>query len=532
MFSSSSAQTVRACTADQVTPRLVTRLTPAKRRQAWVTRIVFNLFGGLLMFSLFNMHDSDNVWGRVDGALFAFLDRLTTDNHPFFVGFATLANSSYADVMLLLVVGALLYWAARQDDSPVAGRKWTGIVLMMLMVDLLALLVSYFALPTNNQNSFNLLILIDNFGDVLSLPAPYHARALASGNGLFLMVFAAFMWRYAAKKPAFLSQLIVVVISILRLLAGLYWFSDVYGTSLALACVLLPWLLCSSWCEGALVYLANCLGRPSYGHGIPDKRAASLSALARVPAFQLNPSYWRVLATTQRAFRRLDDSFSLQGVPITQDRISRVVRCYLGERHFYIKCYNLAGKHLQNWLGVPRIQREWENLLYFQALGLPTPLLVAFGKKRHWGRFDRGVLVTQEVQASRDLANLAASEAWPSLPYRWRVDVANQVMDGVARLHEQGFCHGDLYWRNLLVRGMRQPTVYFFDCPAGRFWWGAFLNYRRIKDLASLDKTACIYLSASERMRCYLRYKGLSVLTPQAKAEIRKVLFYNRRKAD
>jgi hypothetical protein len=41
-------------------------------------------------------------------------------------------------------------------------------------------------------------------------------------------------------------------------------------------------------------------------------------------------------------------------------------------------------------------------------------------------------------------------------------------------------------------------------CPAGTFWWGPFLRYRIVKDLACLDKVAKYHLSRTQRLRFYL----------------------------
>src|SRR5690606_1112753 len=86
----------------------------------------------------------------------------------------------------------------------------------------------------------------------------------------------------------------------------------------------------------------------------------------------------------------------------------------------------------------------------------------------------------------------------------WVATVSDQVADGLRVMHARGFCHGDMKWRNILVTGT-PPRVFFIDCPAGRFWFGPFLHYRVIKDLACLDKVAKHTLSRTQRLRFYLR---------------------------
>ena len=69
-----------------------------------------------------------------------------------------------------------------------------------------------------------------------------------------------------------------------------------------------------------------------------------------------------------------------------------------------------------------------------------------------------------------------------------------------------------------------RPTVYLIDCPTGGYWFGPFLTYRKIKDLACLDKLGCRYLSRVQRLRFYLDYIGHARLSADDKQRIRKIV--------
>ena len=75
---------------------------------------------------------------------------------------------------------------------------------------------------------------------------------------------------------------------------------------------------------------------------------------------------------------------------------------------------------------------------------------------------------------------------------------------------------------NLLVDEAGQ--VFFIDCPTGAFWWGPFLRYRIVKDLACLDKVACKVLSRTQRLRFYLQYRGRARLNAADKKRIRRII--------
>ena len=68
-------------------------------------------------------------------------------------------------------------------------------------------------------------------------------------------------------------------------------------------------------------------------------------------------------------------------------------------------------------------------------------------------------------------------------------------------MHTDRFAHNDFKWRNILVDSdIDHPKVYLIDCPAGQRWFGPFLPYRIIKDLACLDKLGKYNLSRTQRL--------------------------------
>ncbi len=219
----------------------------------------------------------------------------------------------------------------------------------------------------------------------------------------------------------------------------------------------------------------------------------------------------------------LDSVFTLQGTYITSSPLSCVTRVVIGGQAYFVKTYTRGGKNLKRWFGRSRARAEWENLLHFGRLGIPTAPLVAYGQETLCGAFRRGALVTREVADTQDLERLGASHH-PRLTQRsWVRDVSRQLADYTRRLHRDGFGHLDLKLRNILVTLDAAPRVYFIDCPAGRHRRGPMAARWFIKDLACLERDARQWATRTLRLRFYLDYRGRPSLTPPDKKEIMRI---------
>ena len=243
----------------------------------------------------------------------------------------------------------------------------------------------------------------------------------------------------------------------------------------------------------------------------------------------LNPDYAQ--GASGEMFADLERVFALSGEPIAADSLARVLRVEVAGKRYYVKRYSGTGKNpqrrwfgLRRWLGPPRVRNEWRNLQAFRVLGVPTATLVAFGLERRFGAFIRGALITEEIPQTTDLAQLARAGDPRLRDARWVRHIARQIADIARRLHRAHFAHNDFKWRNLLVDGGDEPTVYLIDCPSGNHYRGAILDYRIVKDLACLDKLARRHLSRSQRLRFYLDYVQHPRLTADDRKQIGRIV--------
>ena len=232
----------------------------------------------------------------------------------------------------------------------------------------------------------------------------------------------------------------------------------------------------------------------------------------------LDPAY----AGLRAEFGDLASVFALEGKRLTRDPLSEVVLIERDGVRYYVKRYWGAVKGLRRYIGRPRVKAEWQNLKNFAKWGIPTAPIVAYGLERKGGAFVRGALITRELEHTRDLALMAKKGDERLRDAGWVDGISRQLARATRALHDHHFAHNDLKWRNLLVN--EQAELFLIDCPTGSFWWGPFLRYRVIKDLACLDKVASKVLTRSQRLRFFLQYRGRERLSSGDKRRVRQIV--------
>ncbi len=229
----------------------------------------------------------------------------------------------------------------------------------------------------------------------------------------------------------------------------------------------------------------------------------------------------------QAAFASLENCFGLSGEKVTGSSISEVQRLRLDGKTYYLKLYCEAGERLSKYLGKSKVRREWENLTAFKQWGLSAAKIVVRGEQPIGLLRRRGVLITEGVDESVDLAELAKQSSPLLNSSEWIAAVIEQVAEAARIMHDHSFAHNDLKWRNILVSGPdHQPVITLIDCPAGRYWRWPWFEYRRIKDLACLDKVAKYALTETQRLafiRCYWQLSDTEVLSQSQRREISKI---------
>ena len=194
------------------------------------------------------------------------------------------------------------------------------------------------------------------------------------------------------------------------------------------------------------------------------------------------------------------------------------VPCSDGEPAFYVKRYyyptwqkRLRGMFRGTFFGTHRARAEYHLLCEMRGLGLPTVRPVAYGVRRIGHFVAACFLITEEAPEARNLTSFASdvTEGRIQLTYAERRRILIRLAHQVAGLHAARFAHGQLFWRNILVRfdPLGQPEFFFLDVrprhggrqlARGGRWW--------LHELCHLAVSAKPFTSRTERMRFLIAY--------------------------
>jgi hypothetical protein len=202
---------------------------------------------------------------------------------------------------------------------------------------------------------------------------------------------------------------------------------------------------------------------------------------------------------------------------------------------FYVKRYyypnwskRLRGLFRGTFFGMHRGQAEWCLLNEMRSLGLLAVRPVAYGVRRVGHFVVACFLITEEVPEACNLTTFARAvkSGRRTLRPDQRALIVRRFARQVADLHAAGFAHGQLFWRNLLVRfgPTGEPEFFFLDVrprrggrKLGRLrrWW--------VDELAHVAASALPFTTRSERVRFLTEYFGARRLPADLKRQIQEI---------
>jgi tRNA A-37 threonylcarbamoyl transferase component Bud32 len=230
----------------------------------------------------------------------------------------------------------------------------------------------------------------------------------------------------------------------------------------------------------------------------------------------INPAYEGLLR--RHGLASAEDLLALPGLIVSGHPDRHVARVTLGGLSGYLKREHLVRRRDRlgsAWAGfgpVSRSVREARTLAALRGAGVACPDWVAAGED------DRGraFLLVADVPGGVDLRQFLRERRGTS-----RHEFAAALGREVARVHEAGFDHPDLYAKHVLV-DPRTEAICFLDWQRSRPWRRVAWP-RRVRDLAALDATLADDLAdAAERLAClraYVRGCGLAPLDARPLAD-------------
>jgi tRNA A-37 threonylcarbamoyl transferase component Bud32 len=205
-------------------------------------------------------------------------------------------------------------------------------------------------------------------------------------------------------------------------------------------------------------------------------------------------------------FTSIEDIY--QSLEITKPRFSgfRLLKSY----PVYVKSSSPISpkKRVKNvlrstgpWRNAPRI-REYHNLLKLRKKGYPAvrPLIAA--ENRIFGFLERQLLITERIVGSCSLFDLAVQR---KLEKDQLFLINRRLGNLIGNMHNTGFCHGDLFMRNILVNtNGAEPSFHFIDCHQGR--WIRFPDRSFAYDLGCYEKWAATLFDENTRAHFFAGY--------------------------
>jgi tRNA A-37 threonylcarbamoyl transferase component Bud32 len=201
----------------------------------------------------------------------------------------------------------------------------------------------------------------------------------------------------------------------------------------------------------------------------------------------------------------------------------------------FYKQYDYRGGSWKFLWRASKARCEFRNYAALERLGVRCAQRIAFGERRDWlGRLERAFLLTQAVPDTQTLVEFeqrACADRSTAAARALRDRLSRQLAAMTRRIHEAGFFHHDLVWRNVLVQHTppSEPQVWWIDCPRGGFdRWSPWRARRRLKDLASLDKQAKLRCTRGERLAFLMHYLQKDRVDADVKRLAREVLAYGQ----
>lgn len=152
----------------------------------------------------------------------------------------------------------------------------------------------------------------------------------------------------------------------------------------------------------------------------------------------------------------------------------------LDHRRLFFKRYNCPGGiySLKNIFRQSRALKSWKFGWKFLEFGLPTPRPVACLEERRLRLLGRSYLLFEMLDGARSLL-----DGWTNLCADERCVVLRRLGREIGRMHHCGLLHGDLNWRNILIRQVSSVLeIYFVDLDGCR-WVGKVSRAAAAKDM-------------------------------------------------
>lgn len=189
----------------------------------------------------------------------------------------------------------------------------------------------------------------------------------------------------------------------------------------------------------------------------------------------------------------------------------------------------IRGMFRGTFLKTSRARSEYRALRLMRQLGIQGVRPIAYGERRFFHFLKSCFLITEAVPDAMPLSSFIMTfggHRASARAVRFRREILLTLARQVRHMHEAGFVHRDLFWRNVLIRPMPGDRFefYFLDASVGRRI--RMLQRRQdniVGDIAAMGAVAPHFCSKADQLRFLLEYLGIKKLNDEKRRWLRRV---------
>jgi tRNA A-37 threonylcarbamoyl transferase component Bud32 len=177
-----------------------------------------------------------------------------------------------------------------------------------------------------------------------------------------------------------------------------------------------------------------------------------------------------------------------------------------------------------------RARTEYDTLRRMRQLHVPAVRPIAYGERRFLHFVTNCFLITEAVPHSTSLVSFAVAmkengNGQLVTPHQRRA-LVRSLADQVRLMHEAGFAHGRLFWRNVILRRFPDDLFefHFLDAAPGKRIWRKHHDQPDVTDdISALRTVASQFCTRADMCRFAKIYLATDKLTEQHRKWIKRI---------
>jgi len=169
--------------------------------------------------------------------------------------------------------------------------------------------------------------------------------------------------------------------------------------------------------------------------------------------------------------------------------------------------------------------REYDNLLQFVNLGIPTLDVVYFGQRKLKGKV-QAILITRELEGYQSLEDPTFRSRLREEPCLRKI-LISKLAHVIQTMHSRHMQHNCLYPKHIFVKSAGAwIDIRIIDLEKAK--WRLFTRHAMLRDLGTLHRHTTEW-SKTDRLRFFLACIDQKHLDKQSKALLRAILNHKKR---